>query len=322
MFALSEVVAPLPIPVSLTLAVNLLMDSGYAIGLATARPPRLLGRRASQVLLLISMTIGVLRGQLESVARPVMAYLGAQWVATRRAALGALLASVALYLVLQPIKASYRTQVWTNRGEDVGISGRVTAWQNSFSNPQKRSGDEAIGRLSELSAVMHAVVVVPYRIDYMYGATYAQILYSPIPRLIWADKPDSRHEYSQRYSVIFGLQTDAGSESTAFNLNPVVEGYWNFGWFGVALGCAAMGLVVGAQQRLFTGSHWALLAGGVAQLSGLTMTASTTIMYSSLLQFLFARVMSAWAVYWLARSLSNQRARTGVTHGLTRRGQH
>ena len=322
-YALVDVVAPVLIPGSLVLAVNLLMDSGYAIGLAAVRPPRLLGRRMSQVLLLISMIVGMLRGQLELVGRPVMAYLGAQWVTTRRAALGALSALVVLYLVLQPIKASYRAQVWTNRGEDVGFSGRVEAWQNSFSNPQKHSGGEAIGRLSELSSVMHAVIVVPSRVDYMYGATYLQILYAPIPRLIWADKPDSRHEYSQRYGVIFGLQTDAGSETTAFNLNPLVEGYWNFGWFGVALGCAAMGMVVGAQQRLFAGPHWALFAGGVAQLAGLSMTASTTLMYSLLFQTLFARVMTAWCVYWLARNLSSQRARGGgVARRLSRRGQH
>jgi len=150
---------------------------------------------------------------------------------------------------------------------------------------------------------------VPSRIDYMYGATYTQILYAPIPRLLWADKPDSRHEYSQRYSVIFGLQTESGSETTAFNLNPLVEGYWNFGWFGIALACAAMGLMVGAQQRLFSGSHWALFAGGVAQLAALTIAASATIMYSSLFQSLTARVITAWVVYLMARALSRP------THG-------
>ena len=313
--------APIPFPVSISMVGNLLLDSGYAMGLAAVRPPLVLGRRASQVLLLIGMSVGVLRGTMEPIARTVIAYLGAQWVTTRRAALGALSALVVIYAVLQPVKASYRNQVWGDR-EEVSLSGRVQAWESALSNTQRHSGDEAIGRLSEISAVMHAFVVVPSRIDYMYGETYAEILYSPIPRLIWPDKPDSSHQYSQRYSVIFGLQTETGSETTAMNLNPLVEGYWNFGWFGIALGCAAMGLVVGAQQRLFAGSHWALFAGGVAQLCGLTMTASTTNMCSLLFQCLAARVMSAWVVYWLARSLSNQRARGGVTHRLARRGQH
>jgi hypothetical protein len=201
------------------------------------------------------------------------------------------------------------------------LSSRLDAWQSSFSNNEahhRRSENEAMARLSELSAVMHALGVVPSRIDYLYGATYTQILYAPIPRLIWPDKPDSKHEYSQRYSVIFGLQTESGSESTAFNLNPIVEGYWNFGWFGIALACAAMGLVLGAQQRLFSGSHWALFAGGIAQLAGVTVAASTTIMYSSLFQFLTARVITAWGVYGLARALSSGRAKGSVTGRLAR----
>lgn len=321
-YAFLTIAFPTMIPVSLMLAVNLLLDSTYAIGLAAVRPPRLLGRRSTQVLLLIGMVTGMLRGQLEPIARTVVAYLGAQWVATRRAAMGALAVMVALYLVLQPLKNSYRSQVWlpASRGEDVGFTGRVNAWQSSFSNTDsyhRRADDQAMSRLTELSAVMNALVVVPSRVDYMYGTTYLEIFYAPIPRLLWPDKPETRQRYSQRYAVIFGLQTEAGSERTAFNLNPLVEGYWNLGWFGIVVSCAAMGLLVGAQQRLFSGSHWALLAGGVAQLGGLSVTGSATLMYSVLFQYVVARVGTAWGIYWLARNLSSRRARGGVPRGLT-----
>ena len=44
----------------------------------------------------------------------------------------------------------------------------------------------------------------------------------------------------------------------------------------------------------------------------------STIMYSSLFQFLTARVITAWGVYGIARALSSGRARGSVTSRLAR----
>jgi hypothetical protein len=307
------------VPGQFGVAATIILQIEFALGLAAVRPPRALGQRASWILLAIGASFGMLRGQIDPIARLGMAFLAAQWITLRRIPILFIASMVGLFLILQPAKRSYREQVWghtTRTGEQVGLEGRVDAWETALGSyfsdePHNKPGDSgpAAARLSELQPVMHALDVVPFRVDYLYGESFAQVLYGPIPRLIWANKPTSREEVAQRYAVIFGRQSERGAETTAVGLNLLVEGYWNFGWFGIGLVCVAVGLVVGAMQTLFSGTHWALRAIGVAQIAMLTMSGTAVILFGSLFQFMAGRLIAVWGVFWLAQLLSDKSRR-------------
>jgi hypothetical protein len=235
---------------------------------------------------------------------------------------------VAIYLVLQPIKHTFREQVWApaaRGGGTAGVSARVDAWENAFSvyftdQPQSRTAAESGGameRLSELGAVMHAFEMVPSRVDYLNGAGFFPIVYAPIPRLLWPDKPTTR-DTVQRYGVTFGRQTEDGAISTALNLPLLVEGYWNFGWFGIVLVCVAVGLWLGFSQKLFAGDHWAMRAMGVANLTNITVSSSAVLIYAVIFQTMVGRIAVVWAIYWLAKALSGRTKGAGLVRRLQR----
>ncbi len=163
--------------------------------------------------------------------------------------------------------------------------------------------------------------VVPQRVPFIYGKSLLEVVYAPIPRLIWPNKPTTIDSMTQHYAVIFGIQTERGAQSTAIGMNMLVEGYWNFGWLGIALLCFAAGLVVGASQSVFSGKHWALCAIGIAQISTLNIPSTVVVTYSSLFQFAVGRLIAVWGIDWLARVLGSRtkRVRGAVIHRLARR---
>jgi hypothetical protein len=291
-----------------------------ALGLAILRPPKRLGKMAAQIIVVCGIALGLLRGMLDPAARFGTAFIGAQWTVTRKVAIGFVATIVAIFLVLQPAKRSYREQVWGHSirtGEELGLGSRVSAWESSiagrfFSEEPAPNDDSVVNRLSELEPVLHTIDMVPYRIDYAYGQSLMQILYAPIPRIIWPDKPTSNEEVAQHYAVIFGRQTERASETTAIGMTLLIEGYWNFGWIGVGLACVAMGLVVGAYQRVFTADHWALSTIGVAQLADLHSITPIVLLGSSMFQLVVGRLAAVWLIHWLANVMSSKVRRQGV----------
>jgi hypothetical protein len=321
------VFAPGVIPSALSLPVIFAFSFELTMGLALVIPPRGLGPRAAQILLGIGVINGMARGQLDYVFRTGMAYVTGHWAAVQRVSLRVITVIVAIYLVVQPVKHTFREQVWApaaHGGGNAGATARLDAWESAFSvyfedQPQSRTEDDsgsAMNRLSELGAVMHAFEVVPNRVDYLEGAGFLSVIYAPIPRFIWPDKPTTRDTVS-RYGVAFGRQSEAGANATSVNLPLLVEGYWNFGWIGIVFVCVAVGLWLGFSQKLFAGDHWAMRAMGVANITNVTVGSSAVLIYASIFQTMVGRISVVWAVYWLAKALSGREK--GRSAGIVRR---
>jgi len=318
------------IPPALALPMLFAFSFELTMGFAMVVPPRGLGERAAQILLGIGLLNSMGRGQLDYVFRTGMSYVTGRWAAVRRVSFRVIAVVACLYLVVQPVKHTFRDQVWApaRSGANAGVSARVDAWESAFSvyftdQPQSRSEDDsssAMTRLSELGAVMHVFEMVPGRIDYLGGSGFLPILYAPIPRFLWPDKPTTRDTVS-RYGITFGRQTEEGATTTSINFPLLVEGYWNFGWPGVVIVCGAVGLWLGFSQKLFAGSHWALRAIGVANITNVSVGSSAVLLYSVIFQTLVGRLAVVWAIYWLAKLLSGrvQRSDIGPTQRFQRR---
>ena len=280
------------------------------VGFALVAPPRKLGPRTAQLLVGFTMIVGLLRGTLEALFRAGIAYTSGTWATVRKVSLRLALAVFVVYALFQPVKGSFRDQVWgaaAKSDQTIGVSERIGAWQNAFS-AENRSESEGGGmaRLSELGAVMHMFDALPTRVDFLNGTGFLSVLYAPIPRFIWPNKPTTRDTLS-RYAVVFGRQTERGALTTAINMPLLTEGYWNFGWPGIVLVCVALGLWLGMSQKAFASDHWAMRATGVANITNISVAGAVISVYSSIFQMMVGRLAVCWGIFWLATLLSRRR---------------
>lgn len=97
------------------------------------------------------------------------------------------------------------------------------------------------GDLGFAPVVFDVLAYVPERADYLYGQSYYRLLFTPIPRTIWPDKPPN----TQRI-VASWLRPGVAQQTTP----PGIQGdlYINFGYAGV-LGFLAFGWMFGLLDR-------------------------------------------------------------------------
>lgn len=308
--------APTIIPGEIGVFIIITISFELAIGLTLAKAEYFQGkwsRYAGVILLLLGGLGGIIRGVLDPAIRLGVATITGRWANTRRFAVRLVVGILAIYLVFQPIKQDFRAAVWRARDSStVGYTQRIDAWVNALTDFWSREGgqtqddvkESAIGRLAELDPVLHAIDMVPIRVQPLQGVGWARILTSPIPRVIWRDKPTTSSLLEQRYAVVFKRQTEAGARGTAILLPLLVDGYWNFEWLGIPIACVVMGLWIGACQKIFSGPHWALRAMGVAHLARLVAQGPVSGVYSGLFQHVSGLILACWVVYGIQKLLS------------------
>ena len=99
----------------------------------------------------------------------------------------------------------------------------------------------SLHRISHLGDLANAIRLTPDTIPYLAGATYYPLLFKPIPRFLWKDKPEenSGQIYGHRYNVLH--PTD---RTTSANLSVVTEAWINGGWTVVILSALAFGFLI------------------------------------------------------------------------------
>lgn len=93
--------------------------------------------------------------------------------------------------------------------------------------------------LMDLSKTAHIMNAVPGKLDYLYGSSYLSILYAPVPRVLWANKPDIN------IGVLVAVEVYGMSRSLQTAIPPGIVGelYINFGLVGILLGPLLIGFM-------------------------------------------------------------------------------
>jgi len=86
------------------------------------------------------------------------------------------------------------------------------------------------------------------RAGFRYWETMDYLAYAFIPRILWSDKPDVTR--GAWFTVYLGQAQAEEDATTSTGLTAIGELYWNFGWTGVILGIAILGLFLGYLWRL------------------------------------------------------------------------
>lgn len=162
-------------------------------------------------------------------------------------------------LVLNPAKHAVRSELSRDRGSlHEGFEGTeraAGAWRQAleqtwFSDSQTSVSAErhlrtTLSRLDYNWATALIFTLVPTMLPFEQGRTYEDIPTVLIPRILYPDKPGSADYFRTRWTVRLGIQTWESAKQTAIAIPAFGEAYWNFGWLGVALIPAVIGLLVG-----------------------------------------------------------------------------
>ena len=142
---------------------------------------------------------------------------------------------------------------------------------------------EGSGELGYSKLVFKILEVVPGRHDYMYGQSYYRLLFVPIPRSLWPEKPHNSQ-------IIYAQWIDPGAvswQSTPVGI--IGDLYANFGMWGI-LGMLIFGYTFGCHDRNRKLTHALFLAVSFAMVFHIARGAFTNPLIEMAVSFVMARL--------------------------------
>jgi hypothetical protein len=206
---------------------------------------------------------GVSSGFLEEALIPLGVLFVVKWLYTRRIPVMPIIATLALFIFLSPVKSNYRQEATenVNMGEQssltkgvVWIQQAVEYWEDTYSGSRDltEATSSASDRADFIHQVAHIYSMTPSEVPYQYGKSYSFFAVALIPRIIWPDKPLSGSA-NGFYAVTYGVTSEEGVKTTTFGVSILGEAFMNFGWAGVVLIMLFQGILIGAMQHSFGG---------------------------------------------------------------------
>lgn len=262
-------------------------------------------------------TLGLSTGMLSAALYPIFSALVLGWLRTGRVRVAPIVVLLGLYVLLTPAKFAFRQQVWNPSGRSavqVSYMERATIWWGAIGEAwgdERADIDENLegskSRVSEIMFVAQTFDWVPTYVPYSGFARWQMIFYSYIPRVLWPAKPDLTRVYNHAYAMTFGLMSEEATRTTAINLPLVTDGFWSFGWPGVALVGLLVGLLFGVYEGVFDPSVGVALAMGLPLLVGMQATAHLATLYTGILQSMVSFLVALWVIQGVAFVLTARR---------------
>jgi hypothetical protein len=159
----------------------------------------------------------------------------------------------AALLILAPVRGEFRERAWGPLGEKLSLTERALLYPGLVTEYVTRVEPvEAIqatfSRVSHLMTFAEVVEKTPGMVPYANGETYYSLLFTPIPRFVYPDKPtvETGQWFGHRYGFLDEMDT-----TTSHNLPQLIELYVNFGGLGVILGMFVLGVAYAVVVGLF-----------------------------------------------------------------------
>lgn len=203
----------------------------------------------------ITLMIKLLSGSL---AQPVLflVFLGILYWNKKRTLPWRMIAlSVAIVVVLNPVKMAYRAETWNIDPTELSFREKAelfwTVAENYYVNADRPFIEDpsTVNRLAHIAVLSYVVEMTPDPVPYWMGGSYRTLWTSFIPRILWPDKPQATigQEFGHRYMLL-----GDSDEVTSFNLPWLPEFFANFGLAGVMLGMFGVGVLFRFLVHKFT----------------------------------------------------------------------
>ncbi len=244
--------------------------------------------------LILSFASGFLNGGAEIMGAALLAFT----LGRKRLPVAALLAGAGILGFLQLGKGEFRNTYWADEenfsSRPVGLSESYVTWLKASWHGLTRKGlnpEEKQGLLTRTSLIQFLAVAMensPEQKPFLEGQTYLMLPELLVPRIFWPEKPRGTLP-TETLGIYYGIQNEEGADYTGIAVGPLVEGWANFGWVGLALAGAFFGVLFGLPARLSRGLtpvHVGWLLASVFLVYSLDMEHSIPEIMSSLLQAL------------------------------------
>lgn len=194
---------------------------------------------------------GLVGSRLSQALIPIL-NLGIAMVCAKREVPRSLVVLALVMLVLfNPAKLVYRnlTGYRTDAFSSLSFTEAANAWAESLR--QTWAGDEeettsafekTAARLSNLTINAAVINWTPGRVAYARGEPWLAIPYSVVPRFLWPEKPNMTKITNTAFASTFRLSFQPETSRGTAAYPAIADGYWNFGWLGVALAGLVAGL--------------------------------------------------------------------------------
>lgn len=209
-------------------------------------------------------------------------------------------AGAVLLVALMSVRPEFRRLTWEGIYADLPpVQKSVLLAEMAFSaggDSMAEGFSGTLQRVSHLLTLAFVVETTPEVVPYWGGRTYLTLLWTPVPRIIYPDKPPRAlgQEFGHRYGLLHPL--DFG---TSYNFAQLVEMYANFGAIGIIFGMFVIGVIYRVVHEVFchggAGEGGTLI--GIVLYSGLVNMESNTslvfgaLLYPSVLLVLVSRLM-------------------------------
>lgn len=230
------------------------------------------GRRGSDALMLVivlaQFAVGWIVDTKETALNAPVVMLLTRFVVTGKVPMRWLIGSILGVMLVFPILTAKRVimteGLGLNRVEALAhmdeIIARAIAERDLARNSNKygQKAGTFLERLTDKQAVETFVEHIGKDHPYKFGSTLEQMLYVFVPRIIWSEKPGENS--AQLFNREFNISAD---RDTFISPTHIGELYWNFGVFGVVIGMALIGLLLGYVFARFDPSRRSSITGAL-----------------------------------------------------------
>ena len=191
--------------------------------------------------LLLMLRLGT--GAIAELLLIIIFMLLTYWCFRRKIPWKAAVGGVLLIIVLLGVRGEFRELTWG------GIYAGKSPIEKSMFFAEMAFADRespylgykfATTRLAHILPFAHVVDLTPKTVPYWMGKTYQTLLWMPIPRIIYPDKPTK--VLGQTFGHRYGLLHHS-DYTTSYNFPQLVEMYANFGVMGVIIGMFIIGII-------------------------------------------------------------------------------
>jgi hypothetical protein len=159
------------------------------------------------------------------------------------------LTAVACFILIlfigSPLIVYYRFAVQeSSKDNNSFVSAPITAIKKIADSDMKISFHMLIDRLNDGQYTAGCIKTVPEKIPFWQGKTYKRILWIPVPRVLYHQRPAFQLNY---LIMILGLPPTA----TSAPVTMVGEAYINYGWLGIPVVFLILGTIYKAFEYIF-----------------------------------------------------------------------
>jgi hypothetical protein len=270
-------------------------------------------RYAMLLMFTVSVFLGLLQGMLGTMLLPIVVVVAIQWLWGKRFPLIWVGVALLLFFILNPAKMAYRKATWNlspSEKSALSLSDRLAIWEDAVLSSwsmEKQTGknvDDTFNRMSDLLPVAQVIDMVPASVPYGYGESWIVIPYSFVPRVFWPGKPDMTLISNGLYAVTMRRMTEQSVRvtdeglGTGVNIPQLADGYWNFGWLGVLLVAALIGIIVGLEAGVFSTKHWATCSIGMLFFIRIQPQSELNSFVVGATQIFIGAFVLLWLIYW------------------------